>query len=249
MKVNWRFKFCILLITALPAFSGWMIEDFHQIVVPGLSWSWFLYLTGVHLIILILLGIQRYGKISGIASLIMLPVVFSGASLSYLLLFIKGCHPTEAFRFGAHYLALCITMLTVIPLSLSMVAVLPFGSFEQRLLQRENGVSPMEKQVLMVLRVFNHIVFDVLPDIFEVLREESGHSANLGTQLDNQHEGAINKIVRTLMEMTAIMVQIGVEGICTAVQYIPLWAVEIAQLPTRKKNKHQILIKKEGEKE
>jgi hypothetical protein len=249
MKVNWRFKFCILLIVAIPAFSGLMVEDFHQFAVPGLRWSWFLYLTGVHLIIFILLGIQRYGKISGIASLIMLPVVFSGASLSYLLWFIKEGQQAEAYRFGAHYLALCITMLTVIPLSLSMVVVLPFGSFEQRLLQRKYGVSPMEKQLLMVMRVFNHIVFDVLPDILEVLREESGRRANLETRFNNKNNGVFKKFARALAELTAKMIQIGVEGICTAMQYIPLWAIEIAQLPTRKKNKHQILIKEEREKE
>lgn len=249
MKVDWKFKFCILLIAALPAFSGLMIEAFDQIAVPGLSWSWFLYLAGVHLILFVLMGIQRYGKISGIASLIMLPVVFSGATLSYLLWFIREGQQAEAYRFGAHYLALCITMLTVIPLSLSMVAVLPFGSFEQRLLQRKYGVSPMEKQLLMVMRVFNHIVFDVLPDILEVLREESGRRANLETRLNNKNDCAFKKIARALAEMTAMMIQIGVEGICTAMQYIPLWAVEIAQLPTRKKNKHKILIKEEREKE
>jgi hypothetical protein len=249
MKVNWKFKFCILLIVALPAFSGLILEDFHQLAVAGLSWSWFLYFAGVHLILFVLMGIQRYGKISGIASLIMLPVVFSGASLSYLLWFLKEGQQTEVYRFGAHYLALCITMLTVIPLSLSMVAVLPFGAFEQRLLQRKYGVSPMEKQLLMVMRVFNHIVFDVIPDILEVLREESGHGADLEARRNNKKDCAFKKIARFLAGLTTMMIQIGVEGICTAMQYIPLWAVEIAQLPTRKKNKHQILIKEEGEKE
>ena len=249
MKVNWKFKFCVLLIAALPAFSGWIVEDFHQIALPGLSWSWFSYLAGVHLSLFVLMGIQRYGKISGIASLIMLPVVFSGASLSYLLWFIKEGQQTEVYRFGAHYLALSITMLTVIPLSLSMVAVLPFGSFEQQLLQRKNGVSPLEKQLLMVMRVFNHIVFDVLPDILEVLREERGQRANVEIRLNNKNDGALKKIAYGLAEMTAKMIQVGVEGICAAMQYIPLWAVEIAQLPTRKKNRSNLLIKEEEEKE
>jgi hypothetical protein len=231
----WKFKFCLLLAIALPAFSGVLLKDFEQVVVPGLSWSWFLYLSGVHLIISILLGIHRYGKITGIASLITLPVVYSGASLSYILWMIKGGQPDDAYRFGAHYLALFVTMLTVIPLSLSMVAVLPFGSFEQQLLQRKNGVRPIEKQLLMAIRVFNHIVFDVLPNILEVLREESGYHDKILKSYNNNDKFILRAIFQRLMKMISMMIQIGVEGICTAMQYIPLWAMEISQLPTRRK--------------
>jgi hypothetical protein len=33
------------------------------------------------------------------------------------------------------------------------------------------------------------------------------------------------------------MIQLAVEGICASIQYIPLWAVEISQLPDRKMDK------------
>jgi hypothetical protein len=231
--IRWKLKFYLLLIVAIPAFSGILLKDSEQMIVPGLSLSWLLYLFGVHLIVLSLMGIRRYGKITGIASLIILPVIFSGASLSYLLWFIKSGHPSDAYGFGAHYLSLLITMLTVIPLSLAIVAVLPFGSFEQHLLQRKNGVSSMEKRFLIAVRVFNHTVFDVLPNILEVLREESGQGSKFKESHENTNNYILKKIVRRPMKMILMMIQISVEGICTTIQYIPLWAVEISQLPNR----------------
>jgi hypothetical protein len=32
------------------------------------------------------------------------------------------------------------------------------------------------------------------------------------------------------------MIQIGVEGICASIQYIPLWAIEISLLPGKRKS-------------
>jgi hypothetical protein len=231
--IRWKFKCCLLLTIALPAVSGVLLNDFQQTVLPGLSLSWILYLFGVHFVVLSLLGIHRYGKIVGIASLVTLPVVYSGASLSYLLWLIKSSPLSDAYSFGAHYLALLITMLAVIPLSLAMIAVLPFGSFEQQLLQRKDGVSPMEKRLLIAIRVFNHTVFDVLPNILEVLREESGQRSDVKEACKNNF--ILKRIFRKPMEMISLMIQIGVKGICTTMQYIPLWAVEISQLPNRRK--------------
>jgi hypothetical protein len=232
--MRWKLKFCLLLIVALPAFSGVLLKDFKQMLVPGLSLSWTLYLFGVHLVVLFLLGIHRYGKIAGIASLITLPVIFSGASLSYLLWLVENGHPSDAHSFGAHYLSLLVAMLTVIPLSLTMVAILPFGHFEQQLLQRKDGVTLMEKRLLIAIRVFNHTVFDVLPTILEVLREESNQPTESEQLDENMKNHRLKKIIRRPMKMISMMIQIGVEGICTTIQYIPLWAVEISQLPNRR---------------
>jgi hypothetical protein len=33
------------------------------------------------------------------------------------------------------------------------------------------------------------------------------------------------------------MIQLAIESICASIQYIPLWAVEISQLPDKKRSK------------
>ncbi len=130
-------------------------------------------------------------------------------------------------------------MLTVIPLSLSIVAVLPLQTLEYKLLQNRRGVSGAEKIVLMFLRVFNHIVYFVIPNILEVVSEErqrgrhkpalAGHAFFSKAYFQNQ------KLKLCVLLQT--MIQLCVEGICASIQYIPLWAVEIAQLPKKQSNK------------
>lgn len=233
--MRWKMKLLLLFITAIPSFSGFPLKQFSAEVVPGFSWSWAVYLLGNHLIIRALLGRYRYGKITGVAALITLPVVYSGAGLSFILWIVKGGSQADAFNFGSHYLNLTVNMLTVIPLSLAIVILLPFSAFEQQLLQCQEGVSPMEKRLLMAMRVFNHIVFDVLPTILEVLREERYPDRKIHPSHEYGDGFSLKRIYVRLIRMNSKMVQIGVEGICAAIQYIPLWAVEISELPQRKK--------------
>jgi hypothetical protein len=128
-------------------------------------------------------------------------------------------------------------MLTVIPLALSLIALVPFQNFEQNLLQSKRGVSKLEKFFLMFLRVFNHIVYFVIPNILETVREEwqykrwaerSFQSATVPSAA-----GSVISMRRKLRGLVRDLTQLGVEGICASIQYIPLWAVEISQLPDK----------------
>jgi len=140
---------------------------------------------------------------------------------------------------SAHYVSLCITMLTVIPLALSMVAIIPFQDVEQNMLNTTTGVSKIEKFVLMFLRVFkfNHIGFFVIPNIIETMREENQYKKWVNSALRSSGpvsiQGKLQLLGRRLTGLIREMIQVGVEGICASIQYIPLWAVEISQLPGR----------------
>ena len=81
----------------------------------------------------------------------------------------------------------------------------------------------------MALRVFNHIVFFVIPTILEVIREESvgGRWAP-----PERPGGGLSSVLRRARRLVQTMVIIATDGICSAVQFIPLWAVEIARLPS-----------------
>jgi hypothetical protein len=208
--VTWRVRFSILLLTAVPAFTGWPLGFWEAWILPGVRWSPVVYLVAMHLVLLPLAGTARYQTSLAIAATVTLPVVFVGAGLSWLLAFFGISDPRDV-----HYVRLCITMLTVVPLALVLVAVLPLADFEQRLLQSPRGVGRMGRRALMALRVFNHIVHFVIPTVLEVVREEG-----LLRPQDRRPGGLVGGFV-----------QIAVAGICGALQYIPLWAREIARLP------------------
>jgi hypothetical protein len=132
-------------------------------------------------------------------------------------------------------------MLTVIPLALTMIAVIPFHEFEQNLLRSKSGVSKPQRFFLMFLRVFNHIIYSVIPNIIETLREERHYNQWAGRKLTPEsnfsHRANERSIHSKLKNLIKEMIQLAVEGICGSIQYIPLWAVEISQLPDRKKHK------------
>jgi hypothetical protein len=237
--MNWKLKFLILIIIAVPAFTGYPVASFEAQIFPGITYGWVIYFLVVNLFILIITGRQFFPNVVTIAVLIAMPVVFVGAAISYLIFLFGLGYPSGPAEYSAHYVSLCITMLTVIPLALSLVAIIPFQDFEQGMLNTTNGVSKIEKWALMFLRVFNHIVFFVIPTILETMREEAQYKkwvdSSLKASATVSIQGKIELLGRRLTGLIKKMIQVGVEGICASIQYIPLWAVEISQLPGRSK--------------
>lgn len=234
--MNWKLKLLLLAILSVPAFSGYPVTSFETEVISGLTDGWLFYFFVVNSFILILTGGRFFANAIAIAALISMPVVFVGATVSYLI-FLSGLgYKAGPSVYSAHYLSLCITMLTVIPLALSMVGIVPFQELEHKLLQDRQGVSKLEKFFLMSLRVFNHIVYFVIPNILESVREERCYKKwaqnTLKADTSFKAGGAI-KIKTKLSGLIKDMIQLGVEGICASIQYIPLWAVEISQLPNK----------------
>ncbi len=237
--MNWKLKFLILVIMAVPAFTGYPVSSFEAEIFPGITYGWVIYFLVVNLFILIITGKQFFPNVVTIAVLIAMPVVFVGAAISYLIFLFGLGYPSGPAEYSAHYVLLCITMLTVIPLALSLVAIIPFQDFEQGMLNTTTGVSKIEKWVLMFLRVFNHIVFFVIPTILETMREEAQYKKWVDSSLRASStvsiQGQLQLLGRRLTGLIKKMIQVGVEGICASIQYIPLWAVEISQLPGRLK--------------
>ena len=187
--------------------------------------------------ILIITGKEFFPNVVAIAALVSMPVVFGGAGISYLIFQLQWGYEAGPAAYSAHYVSLCITMLTVIPLALSMVAVVPFQEVEQKLLRNPLGVSKREKFALMFLRVFNHIVYFVIPNIVETMREERQYQRSSTPSRPSPAAfpglGHLRFLRRKIMGLIHNMIQVGVEGICASIQYIPLWAVEISKLPDR----------------
>jgi hypothetical protein len=148
------------------------------------------------------------------------------------MLLFRSWTPADLNNITSHYVALAVTMLTVIPLGLSIVAVIPFHRLESRLLSQSGGVSLIQKSTLMFARVCIHVIYFVIPDILEVLREERTLKQIMGRRV-SAGEPKLSLRLRVNI-LVRNMIQVGVEGICSAVRYIPLWAEEIARLPGRK---------------
>jgi hypothetical protein len=219
----------MLLILGIPAFTGYPLGYLSMEIVPGATWGWVLYWLFTTAVLRCCNGVRRQGIILGISVLITLPVVFIGAGVSFLLALGSGPVGRLGYGYSGHYIGLCLTMLTVVPLALSLVASVPFPSLEQRLLQG-CAVSLRGKSLLMALRVFNHIVFFVIPTILEVVREESVDGRWALPPAAGEDKYGWWQQGRRLVQT---MVIIATEGICSAVQFIPLWAVEIARLPSK----------------
>jgi hypothetical protein len=239
--MHWKLKLIFFVILSVPAFSGYPLNLLDTEIISGITRGWFLYFLLINTSILVVNGKQFFENTVAIAALISLPVVFLGAAISYLIYWSGLGYADGPPAYSSHYISLCITMLTVIPLSLTMIAVVPFHEFEHNLLKSRSGVSKPQRFFLMFLRVFNHIIYSVIPNIIETLREERCYHQWVGRERMLESDLSLSAKGRSihpkLMSLIREMIQLAVEGICASIQYVPLWAVEISQLPNRKKDK------------
>jgi len=236
--MNWKVRFFLLAVVSIPAFTGYPVNTLNTPILPGITWGWVGYWLAAGSTILCILGGTHFSNAISVSALITLPVVFVGGTVSYLIHLAGFGHPGDPAVYSAHYVSLCLTMLTVIPLALSLVAVIPFHEIEQNLLSSRMGISMPEKSLLMFLRVFNHVIYFVIPNIMEVMREEGRFRRTPGDRDNHDREttdaGESGSSEAKLRALIRVMIRIGIEGICAAMQYIPLWAVEISRLPGRK---------------
>ncbi|MDJ0808450.1 MAG: hypothetical protein QNJ48_03025 [Desulfobacterales bacterium] len=223
----WQGRILILMLVGIPAFTGVYPLSGLGDALPGVTWSAFIYAAAVNLAVGLTCGGTFAAGALAVSVLILLPVVIGGAAITWCLAWLASPSTIPADAHGGHYVRLALNMLSVIPLALSIVATIPFGRLEQHLLRSARGVASWEKKVLMAVRVFNHITFFVIPNLLEVVREERPFESR-GARWRN---GVDRKA--TPGALMAVLVQIGVAGICAALRFIPLWAREIADLPDR----------------
>jgi hypothetical protein len=228
MSLNWKINLAALGVLGVPAFTGFPLQAIPGEAMPGVPAAWVIYPLITLAAMRVLAGPRLWGVTLSIAALVALPVVYAGATVSYLLLLAGWSSGDGQAVFSAHYVTLCLTMLTVVPLALNIVAAIPFAAMERAMLQSDCGVSRMQKTALMFLRVFNHIVFFVIPSTVEIVREERRFARRPDPGSAPAPKGRLRALI-------ADLVQIGIEGICASIQYIPIWALEISALPEKKR--------------
>jgi hypothetical protein len=219
MTFGWPVRLGLLTAAAVPAFTGWPLGHWVRPVFAGVTCGGLGYLLLVHVLTALTCGPRRHADILAVAALIAVPVVYGGAAVSTVWGFVVGATSAQAALWGAHYLGLALNMLTVVPLALALVIQIPYARLEQGLIEDRPAVGAAGKTALMGLRVFNHVVYSVIPAILEVMREERIYGGG-----DPGHRGRWR-------DLTGTLVYVGVEAISSAICYIPLWAVEISRLP------------------
>jgi len=216
---------------ALPIFFGLTPFPESAGIVPGITWAAVFYAAVSMAGVAFFGGWALLANTLAVTALIASPVVFAGGLISWLLAILGGTTPgTAGSVHGAHYVRLALNMLSVIPVALALVVSIPFDRLEQKLLRRPRGIAMVEKYLLMFVRVFNHIVYFVIPNLLEVMREEAllrNLSANPFARPESR--GLFNWGHRLL----AGLIHVGVSGICASLRFIPLWAREIDDLPER----------------
>ena len=234
----WKIKVVLLFILSLPAFIGYPVVIFDAELIAGLTRGWASYFFIANTAIFLINGGRFYANVLAVTALISMPVIFVGGSISYLIFLLGFGYTSGQTAYSPHYISICITMLTVIPLALSLISAVPFQRFEQKILQNKTGVSKIEKCMIMFLRVFNHIVYFVIPNILETIREEGQYKKQIKSKVACSFKPPVEGKSRILKSKFLIlienMIQLGVESICASIQYIPLWAVEISRLPDKK---------------
>jgi hypothetical protein len=224
--VDWRVRWGIYLAASVPAFTGWPSVFSGRLLLPGLDADRLLYAVAVNAMIGLLNGGAFLSGVLSAAAVVLLPLVFAGGSISFLVHLLGLAYPGGPPDYSPHYLSLAVNMLGVIPLGVGLVLNLPFARFEASLLGRDEGVSRTEKYLLMVVRVFNHIAFSVIPAALEVIREERW---GLGGRRGAGNDGRPRRGRGAVPEL----VHLASTCISQALRFIPLWAMEIADLPER----------------
>lgn len=233
----------ILLILAVPAFTGLFLVQGPTLFLD-IQAGRLLYWLATALAITLLRGRFLWLAATIIAFIIAIPVAGGGALLS-LLLHILGLSAMTPNQIAAHYVFLFINMLSMIPLAIALVSLIPTAAMEAYLLRSVTGVNTLQKILLMALRVFNHVVFAVMPEILQAVTEElrfNSYIYKTGTKIKYRRWLFLRSILQKFMF-------VAVASLCLSVKYIHFWTAEISALPgksaksikiatTAKKNKH-----------
>lgn len=221
----------ILILLAVPAFTGLFLTAGPTLFLD-IQLGRLLYWLVTAGAIIVLRGRFLWVMTTIIAFVVAIPVAGGGALLA-LLLYVTGLGGMTLNQIAAHYVFLLINMLSMIPLGIALVSLIPTTALETRLLCSPAGVSTLQKIMLMALRVFNHVVFTVMPEIMQAVTEElrfNGYLYKSGTKIKHRRRLFIKSILQKFMF-------VAITAICSSLKYIHFWTAEISALPNKSKKR------------
>lgn len=219
------FAAAVLAALAVPVFFGAGLH-WGPVLAGEIRLSRLVFLAGVAAAVALVRGRLLWLTAYAVTGVVMLSVAGGGLLLSLLLLAL-GQDAREPAAILGHYAGLAVNIATVVPLALALVSLVPFAALETRLLRDPRGVTRCEKFLLMALRVFNHVLFDVMPDIVQAVGEEMRFALHDRRRRRVRRRPFWSGMVR-LISFAALT------AVAKALEYIHLWTVEISALPERK---------------
>lgn len=218
----------VLIILAVPAFTGLFLTAGPALLLD-IQAGRLLYWLVTAIAIIVLRGRFLWLAATIIALIIAIPVAGGGALLA-LLLYVTGLGGMSLNQITAHYVFLLLNMLSMIPLGIALVSLIPTTTLETRLLRSTVGVNTLQKIMLMALRVFNHVVFTVMPEIMQAVTEElrfNGYLYKSGAKIRHRRRLFIKSILYKFMF-------VAIAAICSSLKYIHFWTAEISALPNKR---------------
>jgi hypothetical protein len=225
----------------LPVLFKNLLAFLDREIIPGINVSQIACLLIVILFIFLISGKKILYISLTSASVLSLSVFFGGSIVS----FIKnrfGLDIAIVSRYSPHYISLLITMLTVVTLATAIVSTIPIIHYEASLLRKMKGVSIRKKALLMGTRVFTHVIFTVIPVVILSRREEKYYKKASISQGQIAEEIVLEKgnmIKRRYFGWLLDYIHICLACICLSLEYIPIWAIEIDHLPTKRELKQR----------
>ena len=179
-----------------------------------------------------------------VTSILVFSVIFVGSFIklaSEYLHSIFGNNTIDIFAYSPHYIKLLITIFAVVPIALAIISTIPFFEYERRVLKKLEAISFRRKLIMIMTRIFSHIIYFVIPKIILVKKEESHKKHRFRAESISENTDIISnkggKLKQKIYELISEYFQIGIAGVRSSIEYIPLWALEIYQLPSKTKEK------------
>lgn len=226
----------VLIVLAAPAFSGLFLNDgptlFFSVTATRVG-----YLLALNLAIFILRGRFLWLTASVIAVAVTIPVVGGGGLLA-LILYAFNWGGMTLTQIASHYAVLLINMLSVIPLGIALVSLVPAAALEARLMRNTAGINLPQKILLMAMRVFNHVVFAVMHEVMQAALEELRFNNYLyKARLIGKKRR--RRFLKNLLQKFMFM---ALTALCLSLKYIHFWTAEISALPGKRQKTRDVRL-------
>ena len=230
----WKIKVIILFLGILPSFTSYFIKFFESSIFRSSEISiWYIMYIIITFILIYIISGQRTLTIGVVAaSLLAISVVFVGGFISY----IRSGFSTAAIQlYSPHYVIILLNTMAVLPISIALLNAIPILDFEINLLNRFCGVTRFEKNVLIGTRIFNHIIYNVFPNILIVMREEKKYNQlTVEYLIKDTFLNKMSKVLDYFKNRTLKYFYLLLTLLINSIEFIPLWAIEINKLPSKK---------------
>lgn len=160
-----------------------------------------------------------------------------GGLVSYIF---SGFSTKDILIYSDHYIKLLFNTLAILPITIAFVSAIPIREFENNLLQECKGVSSFEKKMLISSRIFNHIIYIVIPKLLQIKKEENNlNEITFEDFIEDSFLSNLSNISLLIKKKIQEFINLLIILVVESLEFIPLWSIEINELPNNKLLNHE----------